>query len=273
MLMATKDNLDWNVITRDLSYQVDGQTYYVPNKKVHVRDDDNRAVGVTGLKYELFQNDDLKDFVMPLVEEGLLVIENMGYIGVGQKVYVQARMANEYTIAGEQHRGMITLLNSHDGSASLAAGVTDQRVICNNTFAMAMTDMSSRLRHTVGLYEKAAQISEIIDFVNERMATFSEAAEVLASTKANILMVDAMIEDAFEKPAESVRATNSIREFYRSGMGNEGKTLWDSFNAITQFTTHEAGKDAGQRFASVNFGRMAKINRRAMESALELAGV
>ena len=48
MLMAIQDNLDWNVITRDLSYQVDGNTYYVPNKKVHVRDDDFRAVGVTG---------------------------------------------------------------------------------------------------------------------------------------------------------------------------------------------------------------------------------
>ena len=270
MMFTTNDNLDWNVVTRDLSYQVDGQTYYVPFKKAHIRDDNNVCVGVTGTSYEVFQNSSLKEFVTPLVEEGILEIVNMGYLGVGQKVFIQAQMAEEFTIVGEQHRGMISLLNSHDGTAALAAGVTDVRVICNNTFAMAMGDMSSRLKHSRGLADKALQISEVINFVNERMGVFSEAAEKLATTKSNILMVDHIIEEAYGKPAEQVRATNNIRQFYKKGLGTNGETLWDAFNAVTQFTTHEAGKEADKRFASVNFGRLAKINRKAMNSALAL---
>ena len=135
---------------------------------------------------------------------------------------------------------------------------------------MAMGDMSSRLKHSRGLADKALQISEVINFVNERMGVFSEAAEKLATTKSNILMVDHIIEEAYGKPAEQVRATNNIRQFYKKGLGTNGETLWDAFNAVTQFTTHEAGKEADKRFASVNFGRLAKINRKAMNSALAL---
>ena len=270
MMMTTRDNLDWNVVTRDLSYEIDGNTYYVPFKKAHVRDDNNVCVGVTGTSYEVFQNSSLKEFVTPLGEEGLLEIVNMGYLGVGQRVFIQAQMAESFKVAGEEHKGMISLLNSHDGTAALAAGVTDTRVICQNTFAMAMGDMSSKLRHSRGLSDKATQITEVVNFVNERMARFSQDAEILASTKANILMVDHVIEEAYGKPAESVRATNNIRKLFVSGRGNEGKTLWDVVNGVTEFTTHEAGKD---NFASVNFGRLANINRKAMRSALTLAGV
>lgn len=269
MMMATKDNLDWNVGTRDLSYEVDGNTYYVPFKKAHFRDDTNQCVGVTGQSYEVFQNSSLKEFVTPLVEEGILEIVNMGVLGVGQKVFIQAQMTQDFTIVGENHKGMISLLNSHDGTSALAAGVTDKRVICNNTFAMAMGDMSTRLKHSRGLDDKSKQIDAIINFVNERMTMFSEHAEQLASTKSNILMVDHIIEEAYGKPADSVRAANNIRQFYRNGIGTNGETLWDAVNAFTQYTTHEMGKD-DSRFTSVNFGRGAKLNRAAVNAALAL---
>ena len=272
-MFSTKDNLDWDVVTRDLTYMVDGSTYTVPFKKAHVRTDTNQCVGVTGLQYNVFQNSSLKELIMPSVEEGLLEIVNIGYLGVGQRVFLQAQMAEEFTIAGEQHKGMISLLNAHDGTAALAAGVTSTRVICQNTFSQAMTDMESRLRHGKNLESDASQITAIINYVNEGMAEYSKAVEQLASTKCSVGTVDELIETVFNKPVESVKAANTIKAFYRSGKGNEGKTLYDAVNGFTEYFTHAQGKDDDKRFVSTNFGRNATLSRKAFRSALAMVCV
>ena len=269
MAFASSDQLNWNVVTQPLTYLTGGgERRDVPNKVVQLRDDNYDVLGITSPTYSIFQNDELKLFVEPLVEEGLLEVVNIGYLGTGSKVYIQARMSEAYTVVGEEHRAMISLLNAHDGTAALAAGVTDTRVICGNTFAMAMGDMSTRLRHNATIYDESRRITEIVDFVNSGMARFAERAEALASHRVVGSELDDIISNAYGKPVENVRAANSIRRLFRTGAGNEGKTLWDAVNAITDYTTHEAIKNDGKRFASVNFGRNAEVNRRALEAAL-----
>ncbi len=267
MSFSTNDNLNWDVVSRDLFVKVDGTDIKVPGKKAQLRDDTHQVIGVTGTSYNIFQNSSLKEFVNPLVEEGLLEITNIGYLGTGSKVFIQATMSESFTVAGEDHKGSITLLNAHDGTAALAAGVTDTRVICGNTFAMAMGDMTTRLRHGKSLMDEASRINEVINFVNEGMARYSEAAEVLASTRLVGSMMDDIIEETFQKPKESIRAYNKIVQLTRSGRGNDGSTLYDVINGITEYTTHFAGKDE-KRFASANFGRNATLARRAMNVAL-----
>ena len=267
MTFSTNDQLNWDVISRPLDVTVDGTSIPVPGKKAQLRDDTLQVIGVTGTSYNIFQNSSLKAFVEPLVSEGLLEVVNIGYLGTGSKVFLQAQMAEEFIVAGEAHKGMISLMNAHDGTAALAAGVTDTRVICGNTFAMAMGDMTTRLRHGKNLMDDASRISEVINFVNEGMARYSEAAEVLASTKLTGSVMDNIIEETFNKPKESIRAYNTIKSLAIAGRGNEGKTLYDVVNGITEYTTHYAGKE-DKRFASANFGRNANLARRAMNVAL-----
>ena len=133
-----------------------------------------------------------------------------------------------------------------------------------------MGDMTTRLRHGKNLMDDASRISEVINFVNEGMARYSEAAEVLASTKLTGSVMDNIIEQTFNKPKESIRAYNTIKSLAIAGRGNEGKTLYDVVNGITEYTTHYAGKE-DKRFASANFGRNANLARRAMNVALAIA--
>ena len=270
MTFSTRDSLNWNVISRDLHVKVDGLDYNVPGKIAQLRDDTNEVIGITSPTYQVFQNSDLLNLIDPLIDEGLLEITNMGYLGKGGKVFVQAQMAEEYRIVGESHKARITLLNSHDGSAALASGITDHRVICSNTFAMAMTDMDKRIRHNSSIFEKALDITEVCEYVNSEMKRFNDAAETLKSSRVVGSMLDDLIAATYNKPVENVRAANSIKRFFRQGAGNEGETLWDALNAITQYTTHHASSDPGKRFASVNFGGNALRNRRAMNAALTL---
>lgn len=269
-MFATRNDLNWNVISRDLFVTVDGEEIRVDGKKAQLRDDTNDVLGITSNSYQIFQNSDLKDFVQPLVGEGLLEIVNIGYLGKGNKVFIQAEMVGDYTIAGEDHRGMITLMNSHDGSSALVAGVTDTRVICGNTFSLAMQDMTTRLRHTVRMHDEAARITEVVDFVNSGMRRYAEQAEALSLNRATEVELETVVSAAYQKPVENIRGYNNIRKFFYSGLGNSGSNLYDAVNAVTQYTSHNAMKEEGKRFASVNFGTNAKVNRRAMSAALAL---
>ena len=273
MQIATQASLDWNVLACPVSVTLpDGSVREVPNRKVLVRDDNLAQVGVVGGRYEIVQNSVITNLVAPLVSEGLLEVTNQGYIGAGSKVFVQAQMIEEYEIAGETHRAMLTFLNSHDGTSPLAAGVTDTRVVCQNTFAMAMEDMSTRLQHKLGVNDQALKITETLDFVNERMRRYAEAAEVLSSTKATVGQVDRIILEAYGKSeGETVRNRDEIVSRFFAGRGNEGATLWDAFNAITEFNTHASGKTAAARFGYANFGTGASVARRAIDAALALA--
>jgi phage/plasmid-like protein (TIGR03299 family) len=273
MQIATQASLDWNVIPCPISVQLpDGTFRQVETRKVLVRDDNYAQVGVVGNRYEIVQNSVITGLVKPLVSEGLLEVVNQGFIGTGSKVFIQAQMTEEYNIAGETHRAMLTMMNSHDGTSPLAAGVTDTRVICQNTFAMAMEDMSTRLQHKLGVNEQALKITETLDFVNDRMRRYATAAEVLNSTKATVGQVDRIIQAAYgKKEGDTVRNRDEIVNRFFAGAGNEGSTLWDAFNAITEFNTHASGKTAEARFGYANFGTGARVARRAIDMALALA--
>lgn len=272
MQIATQASLDWNVLACPISVQLpDGTSRVVPNRKVLVRDDSFDQVGVVGGRYEIVQNSVICNLVAPLVSEGLLEIVNQGYLGKGSKVFIQAQMTQEYDVAGETHRAMLTLMNSHDGTSPLAAGVTDTRVICQNTFAMAMEDMSTRLKHKNGVNEQALKITETLDFVNDNMRSFAEAAAKLKTTKTTVGTVDKIIKAAYgKKDNEVARSRDEIVKRFYNGKGNEGATLWDAFNAITEFNTHASRRTPEGRFGYANFGSGASIARRAIDAALAL---
>lgn len=275
MEFATHAPIDWNVLEAPVSVTLpDGTSREIDNKKALLRDDTLAQLGFVSKSYEVVQNSVLTGLVRPLVEEGLLEVKNTGWIKGGRLVFVQAQMAEEFTVAGESHQGMLTLLNSHDGSTQLSAGVTDIRVICQNTFAMAYSEMSTRLQHKLGVNERALGITETLEYVNTRMKMFQDAAETLSRAKATTAQVEQVFRSAYgKKQDETVRNWDELWALYRNGRGNEGSTLWDAFNAVTEFSTHKSRKEAGSRFAYSNFGSGATIARRAIDAALELAAV
>lgn len=275
MEFATHAPIDWNVLEAPVSVTLpDGTSREIGNKKALLRDDTLAQLGFVSKSYEVVQNSVLTGLVRPLVEEGLLEVKNTGWIKGGRLVFVQAQMAEEFTVAGESHQGMLTLLNSHDGSTQLSAGVTDVRVICQNTFAMAYSEMSTRLQHKLGVNERALGITETLEYVNTRMKMFQDAAETLSRAKATTAQVEQVFRSAYgKKQDETVRNWDELWALYRNGRGNEGTTLWDAFNAVTEFSTHKSRKEADSRFAYSNFGSGATIARRAIDAALELAAV
>jgi phage/plasmid-like protein (TIGR03299 family) len=273
---AVTNDLSWTVSKRPLFYnRANGSTAEWPDRVAVVRDDNDRCLGVVSPDYETVQNSDLLNLVNPLVNEGLLTIENLGYLGHGARVFAQAKVNQEFNVIGEEYKGYVTLLNSHNGSTSVAIGSTMTRVICGNTFTAAYSDISERYRHSAGVTERVLESTFVLDYVNGAMKTYSECVEKIAGARCTGAQFKAFIEEVYQKPVDSMRDSfvQQLNNLFYNGKGNEGKTFYDCFNACTEYASNYSRKTPSGRFQYAQFGQGARINNRALRIALEMSAV
>lgn len=271
-VFAITNNLDWTVSNRAVaSMNFQGEWEVDPTTVAVHRDDTDARLGYVSRGYESVQNSTLLDMVNPLVGEGLLTVENMGYLNGGAKVFVQAKIAQEFRVVGESYNTFITLLNGHTGNAQVAIGPSTVRVICQNTFAMAYASLGEKFRHSAGVTERVLSSTAIQKYVSGAMDFYAKSAESLATARCTEAQFAQFAEQVFGK-AESTRAKNvaeKLNNLFYNGAGNEGRTYYDAFNAVTEFSSHNKPSKAGN-FYYANFGRGSSLNRRAMEVALDL---
>jgi phage/plasmid-like protein (TIGR03299 family) len=271
---AVTDNLDWTVSHRPLFFTGnDGQPTPWDGQVAVVRDDNGRCLGSVSTGYETVQNKDLLSLIQPLVDEGVLVVENMGHLTNGAKVFAQARINQEFQVIGEDYRAYVTLLNGHVGNASVAIGPTATRVICGNTFTMAYSDLSERYRHAVGVNERVLDSKTVINYVSGAMKKYSEHVEKLATTTCSAYQFRDAVEKIYGKDVNKLRHMETLESLFRNGAGNEGRTFYDALNSVTDFSSNRSRKTQTGRFQYANFGTGAKVNQRAMRVLTELAAV
>jgi len=273
---AVTNDLNWSVSKRPLFYQrANGSSAEWPDRVAVVRDDNDRCLGIVSPDYETVQNSDLLNLVNPMVEEGLLTIENMGYLNHGARVFAQAKVNKEFTVIGEDYKGYITLLNGHVGNSSVAIGSTMTRVICGNTFTAAYSDISERYRHSAGVTERVLESTFVLDYINGAMKTYSDYVEKLAGAKCTGAQFKTFVEEVYQKPVDSMRDSfvSQLNNLFYNGRGNEGKTFSDAFNACTEYASNYSRKTPQGRFQYAQFGQGARINNRALRVGLELAAV
>jgi phage/plasmid-like protein (TIGR03299 family) len=273
---SVSDKLEWEVSKRQICViGADGTFQPVEGKMATVREDDDKVLGIVGEDYEVFANSDLKKLVQPLVDEQVLTVTNQGFLNHGKRVFIQAQVSQDYEVAGFKHRGLITLLNSHDGSTKVAIGPTCVRVICSNSFALAMTQLGERFRHSAGVTEKVLSSQAVISFVDEAMKRYSERVETLSAKPCTAGQFQEVIEKVTGKEIKDVRESvvSKLNNLFYSGKGNEGRTMVDAFNAWTEFASHHARKTASGNFFYSQFGQGATANKKAMQVLTEMATV
>lgn len=271
---AITNDLNWTVSNRAVA-SMNFKGEWVPDPKlvaVH-RDDTDARLGYVSANYETVQNESLHNLISPMVSEGVLSIANQGYLQNGARVFIQASLNEEFRVVGEDYRAMITLLNGHVGNASVAIGPTATRVICGNTFAMAYSDIGEKFRHSEGVNERILESSAVVDFVNTAMKKYSESVETIAKSTCTSSQFRSFLETTYRKDAEKMRNIEVLNDLFYNGAGNEGRTFYDAFNAVTDFSSNRSKKTEAGRINYANFGSGRGINTRAMQVALEMAAV
>jgi phage/plasmid-like protein (TIGR03299 family) len=273
---AFNDDLSWSVAKRQICViGADGNFHPVEGKLATVREDTDKVLGIVGDDYEIVANADLKKLIQPLVDEEVLTVSNMGYLNGGKKVFIQAQIAKDYQVVGESYKGMITLLNSHDGSSTVCLGTTMIRVICQNTFQAATKKLTEKYRHSEGVTEKVLGSTAIVEYVDGAMRKYSEYAETLAAAPCSASQFKQAVEAIYGKETKDLRENlvAKLNANFYNGIGTEGKSFYCAFNSITQFVTHDSRKSKEARMNYSQFGQGAAISRRAMQVLTEMAAV
>jgi phage/plasmid-like protein (TIGR03299 family) len=273
---AVTDNLDWLISHRPLYFTgVDGKQVAWSEKVAVVREDTGRCLGAVAPSFETVQNSDLLKLIQPMVDEGVLTIENMGYLNHGARVFAQAKLNKEFSVIGEDYKGYVTLLNGHIGNASVAIGSTLTRVICGNTFAGAYSDISEKYRHSSGVTEKVLESTFILDYVNGAMGTYSKYMAELTKGKCSKKQFDAYVEAVYEKPLNELRVSfvDQLNKLFYEGAGNSGQTYHDAYQAVLDYGSNNSRQTTSGRFNYVQFGQGSRVNNRALRAGLELAAV
>lgn len=271
---AITDTLNWSVETRPLFYSsAEGTPVLYRDRVAVVRSDNEVALGVVSTDFETVQNDVLLSKIQPLADEGLLTIENMGYLSHGAKVFIQAKIAEEFRILGEDYKAYITILNGHVGNHSVAIGSSNIRVICGNTFTAAYSNIGNRFRHSEGVNAKVLDSTTVMDYVNRNMQIYSEKVEVMAKAPCKQDDFHKALQTIHGKKIEELRNVDTLNRLFYGGQGNEGRTYYDAFNAITEFGSNHSRKSVEGRFNYVNFGSGAKVSAKAMDVLYEMAAV
>lgn len=177
----------------------------------------------------------------------------------------------------------LLLSHAHDGSLAVQCGTTPIRVVCNNTLSMALTQGSKKLfkaRHTQNMNMKLEQIRETIAQANEAFEKVAESYRLLARRHVDEAKVKEYVTNvmSFGNGKLSTKASNivdAILSRVYSGIGQDMSevqgTLWQAYNGVTEYLSHERGHNQDSRINALWFGDSAEKNDTALELALELA--
>jgi phage/plasmid-like protein (TIGR03299 family) len=280
--------LDWSVNAEPVYTQLGIQ---IPDTQALIRSSDQSVLGIVGKRYRPLQNADAFAFFNPFIESGECTLETAGSLRQGKRIWVLASLnkAPIEVTKDDAVRPFLLLSNSHDGTLAVRVGFTPIRVVCANTLSMAHSNKESKLIRVWHSSKTVNTLESIREIVNTTYAEFQATAEqykLLATKEVNSQDIEKYVRIVFNMGnAESEREKLSqaklvsrIEELFKHGKGNQGKTYWDLYNAVTEYTSYDSGNlretkvplidKQDTRLNNLWFGQGQLTNQRALETAL-----
>lgn len=259
----------------------------VPNRGVYRKDKKggDALLGVVGPTYTPLQNRDAFAWFQPFIDAGLATFHTAGSLFDGRKVWVMAELAggDMEVRPGDHVKRFLMISNSHDGTSAVRVGFTPVRVVCANTLAAAHGNADSklvRLRHTKGMAAGLNDLREAIDVANQEFSATLELYRKLANRAINqddlrkYVRLVLNVEEPKSGETMHGRTANRIDKLVQlafAGRGNGGGTFWDAYNGVTEFLSHEYGRDQENRVNALWFGDSREMSARALKIAAEMA--
>ncbi len=256
-----------------------------------VRDDTGEALGVVGNVYTALTNKAATDWYRPILDSGLATVEVAGTLKNGRIVWILAKLKNaEVKIGTGDYVNRYTLLaHGHDGSLTIQTGLTDVRVVCRNTLAVATSPGNKaprgivRVRHTKNHPAKLEDARKAImdasgDFEKVGELYRELAARPVRSAKQVTAFAAAVfgeVERAAQAESKVSKRLEGLVDRFENGTGQNLKsakrTWWGMYNALTEYVSHVGGHTAESRAESTAFGEGSRVLARGLTAALELS--
>ena len=283
-------HLDWEVTAEPIRTDfgvVDGYSAIV-------REDRPATVlGIVGDGYEIIQNRAAFDFTEALLETGALY-ESAGALGRGERVWVLARIPQaDFEVGnGDQHQSFLCFATSHDSSLAATVKVTDVRVVCQNTLAMALhgNGANLKIRHTKTASDRLNAAQRMVSNTVQSSRSLADKMQLLAKRRLTRASIGEILDKLFPRPAEGAsqaRRDNMLADVLAAYEHNDGDafpeqrgTAYNLLNAITNYTDHvrgaritdnRAGMSLQQaRAENAMFGTGARLKEQALDVIYQL---
>jgi phage/plasmid-like protein (TIGR03299 family) len=260
--------LDWRVVGEPF-YQLDAEQQATLHKRL-MRDRDLRVLGTVSPDYVPLQNQDAFRFFDPLLDQKTVQLDAAGSLQGGKRIWVLAKLTNIAAEIRQQDwvRPYLLLHNSHDGSTSVWLQFTPVRVVCMNTLAGAthhrFGDLWQKkaicIPHTATLSEQLARMQDLIDLTKREFQFSVEEYKAMASQEINNELLACYLGNILGTQRPKLRPEwDQLVANFETGRGNQGKTLWDAYNAVTEWLDHQRGNSLADRLESTWFGAGARL--------------
>ena len=172
-----------------------GKPLEVPGYRALVRETDKQIYTVVGSRYRPIQNLDgaeMADDIAAALDGAYC--NTAGSLLGGKLVWFQIKLPGEFTVPGDTSPVEKYVLVSvpHDGMSAMMAMFTDVRVVCNNTYNMALRGATNlvKIRHTASAKERMELAAEAMREALGYHEEFESLATALATTKFTDVQMD-----------------------------------------------------------------------------------
>ena len=236
-------------------------------------------LSVVGKDYGVLKSETMYR-ILDEVYKGQAVVDAAGTLRNGQREWVLVKREAWSAKAGDTVLTFDLWLNRHDGSGCFELHRTNVRVVCANTWKLAVSGGNRvfGVRHTRNVAQGVQAALEVLGYVEEaevkqRRAAQRMAEAVFSETEAarafNLLLG---IREGAEISTRTQNQAKELNRLFSAGTGNLGRTRWDAFNAVTEYVDHgrssrvTEGRDESEvRFESVLMGSGDALKARAFD--------
>ena len=261
-----------------MNFQLTETGHYVTQ-----REDTGQILGNVSGQYEILQNHEAFLPFRPLVDYGY-TFETAGAIQNGKKIWILASAPESAFVGDDAIDPYILLYTSHDGSAGNNLRSTLVRVVCQNTLNIALSRKAKfeyNFKHTQSIKSKIGDVANAIESCQGNVANAIDQMNRLNEHAITPVELDTYLETVIpllkerhkvSVPEMGIRVRNTAKPMYEkivnnfyNGRGNKGKTLWDAYNAITEYYTHD--KQYKDWVKATQFGKAYEYNVNALTVA------
>jgi phage/plasmid-like protein (TIGR03299 family) len=238
--------LNWNVIQRSI---LTDNLMEIPGFKANIRDTDNQVLGVVTDCYKIVQNHEAFAFTDELLGEGVRY-ETAGSLQNGRKVWLLAKLPDNYIISGDRVSPYLVFSNSHDGSGSIKVAMTPIRVVCQNTLNLALTN-AKRIWTTIHTGDIKSKLDEakktllLAEFYMDKLGMEVDRLNRIKIQDNKVMeyieLLIPMPDNATklqEKNVEFLRNDMKLRYFEAPDLDHVGKNGYRFICAVSDFATH-----------------------------------
>lgn len=288
-------HLGW-LVDKEPVFLADGTL--VPGQYATVRQDTRDILGVVTEKYQVVQNHEAFSFMDSLLQDGIMRYESAMALRGGRIVALLARMPSVDPVAdGDALLRYIMFSTSHDGTAAIHCLPTSVRVVCANTFRLAVRqDITGAKRlltisHTGDIKGKLAVARQYLSQFDKAFTLYSEQAQLLATRQCSQGDLFTYLNEVFPPPKDEAKG-GQAREKLLNGVFHAlwiepsqqipsiKGTWWATYNGISHVIDHKKLRGKGDqtrarenRFLNVIDGPGAATKERAFEIACTMAGL